>query len=130
MQTKGVVVFAAAILVGAFLFFPRARQPASSTTVGIGAAVVPVHNTFEIVAIVPGTPAAIAGLHPGMVILRINGTNVVGVPPSTCVALMRGPIGSRVQLQVVDLATHATNVVHCSRAKIVLPACFSRTAPK
>src|SRR5579862_6175934 len=102
MQKKEVVVFAAAMLLGGLLIVPRVRQSAQSTTIGIGVAVVPVNSTFEIIAIVPGTPAAKAGLHPGMVIQRINGANVMGAPLSRCVAMMRGPIGSRVQLVVLD----------------------------
>jgi carboxyl-terminal processing protease len=110
------------MLVSIFLIVPRVRQSAQSTTVGIGVAVVSVNSTFEIIAIVPGTPAANAGLRPGMVIQRINGTSVMGASLSRCIAMMRGPIGSRVQLVVFDLATRETNIVQCCRAKIVLPA--------
>ena len=52
--------------------------------------------------VLPDTPAAKAGLHPGLVIQQIDGTDIVGKSLVVCVAMTRGPVGSKVQLEVID----------------------------
>lgn len=126
MQKRGITASVAALLVagifiGVFPSFSRVKRPAQPPPIGIGAVVVPVKSTFQIIGVVPGTPAEKAGLRPGMVIEEINGTNVMGAPLSMCVTMMRGPVGSKVQLKVVDTARRQTNVVECSRARIAMP---------
>ena len=122
MHLKAIAIIVATILIGVFLVASHVRSTAPPVTIGIGAVVVPVNHTFEIIGVLPGTPAAKAGLQPGMVIQQINGTNITGVLLSTCVAMMRGPVGSTVRLRVLDPAKSATNVVECSRVRIVTPA--------
>ena len=79
-------------------------------------------GSLQIMGVQPNTPAAKAGLHPGLVIQQIDGTNIVGMPLVDCVAMTRGPVGSKVQLEVVDPAKNETNVVELTREQIALPA--------
>ena len=41
------------------------------------------------------------------------------MPLEECAAMMRGPVGSEVQLEIVDKARHQTNVVEFTREKIL-----------
>jgi predicted metalloprotease with PDZ domain len=122
MHLKAIAIIVATILIGAFLIASHVKSAASPATIGIGAVVVPVNHTLEIIGVLPGTPAAKAGLRPGMMIQQINGTNITGAPLFRCVAMMRGPVGSMVRLKVIDPARSATNMVECSRVRIVTPA--------
>jgi carboxyl-terminal processing protease len=47
-----------------------------------------------------GTPAAVAGIEAGDVIVKINDTDAAGIDLETAIALMRGPVGSAINLTV------------------------------
>jgi carboxyl-terminal processing protease len=74
------------------------------------------------VDVLPGGPAAKAGLHRGLVIQKIDGTDIVGKPLAECVAMTRGQVGSKVRFEVIDPAKSETNLVEFTREKITLPA--------
>ena len=69
----------------------------------------------------PNTPAARAGLVRGLIIQRIGDTSTDGKPLQECVGMMRGPVGSKVQLELVDPAKNTTNIVEFTREAIPLP---------
>lgn len=93
------------------------RQPMT----GIGLRLAIRHNTLEIDGVLPNTPAARAGLHRGMIIQKIDGADVVGEPLAACVAMIRGPAGSKVQLEVIDPAGTGTNTVKITRERFYIP---------
>lgn len=68
--------------------------------------------------VVANSPAARAGLKPGLVINSINDTPVTGKSLDECAKLIRGPAGSKVSLEVVDRKSHSTNRVELARAVI------------
>ena len=94
---------------------------------GIGVSLRARGDALEIDSVLPNTPAAKAGLHRGLVIQQIDGTNIVGKPLVECVAMTRGLVGSKVQLEVIDPAKSETNLVEFTREKIILPAGASST---
>jgi carboxyl-terminal processing protease len=98
------------------------RHHVQPTITGIGVALRVRGRTLEIDSVLPNTPAAKAGLHKGLVIQQIDGADIVGKPLVECVAMTRGPVGSKVQLEVIDPAKSETNVVEFTREKIDLPA--------
>jgi C-terminal processing protease CtpA/Prc len=97
-------------------------SPAQSSIMGIGVSLRIKGDALEIDSVLPNTPAAKAGLHRGLVIQQIDGTNIVGKPLVVCVAMTRGLVGSKVQLEVIDPAKSETNVVEFTREKISVPA--------
>ena len=97
-------------------------SPAQSSITGIGVSLRVRGDALEIDSVLPNTPAAKAGLHRGLVIQQIDGTNIVGKPLVECVAMTRGLVGSKVQLEVIDPAKSETNVVEFTREKISVPA--------
>jgi carboxyl-terminal processing protease len=76
---------------------------------------------LKVMGVLPDTPAAQAGLHQGLLIQEIDGTNVAKLPLAECVARTRGPVGSHVRLEVVDTDNQTTNLVEFTREKIALP---------
>jgi carboxyl-terminal processing protease len=95
------------------------KQP---TITGIGIQLGVRDHALQIMGVLPNTPAAKAGLCSGLIIQQIDGTDIVGKPLAECVAMTRGPVGSKVQLEVVDPAKRETNLVEFTREKIDLPA--------
>lgn len=93
------------------------RQPMT----GVGLQLAIRHNALEIEQVLTDTPAARAGLHRGMIIQQVDGTNVVGKPLAACVAIIRGAPGSKVQLEVVDPAGTGTNIVEVTRERFYIP---------
>jgi membrane protease YdiL (CAAX protease family) len=94
---------------------PSQAQPAFA---GIGVELGAKENQLVILQVLPNTPAAAAGLSRGLVIQKIDGTTTAGKPPSDCGDLVRGPVGSKVKLELIDPAQSRTNTVELTRWKI------------
>jgi carboxyl-terminal processing protease len=71
-----------------------------NTYVGIGISVTAKDAQPRIVEVYDGTPAKQAGLRPGDVLVRINEQSVEGLPIDQMTGLVRGPVGTNVQLVV------------------------------
>jgi carboxyl-terminal processing protease len=67
---------------------------------GVGLEVEPGDGAVRIVAPIPGTPAAHAGLRAGDLIVRIDDRSLQGVPLSEAIARMRGAPGTAVAITV------------------------------
>jgi RNA polymerase sigma factor (sigma-70 family) len=65
------------------------------------------------------SPAARAGLHPGLFVRRINGTETAGISASECVFLCNGRAGTTVLLEMVDPRISQTNVVELTRQQFM-----------
>ena len=101
--------------------FHARRKPQPSIT-GIGVMLTVRDHALEIMDVLPGSPAAKAGLHRGLIVQQIDGTDIVGKPLVECVAMTRGQVGSKVQFEVIDPAKSETNFVEFTREEIALPA--------
>lgn len=86
----------------------------------IGVALTISNKGLEIQNVAPGTPAAKAGLHPGLVIQQIDGVDTADKPLVECMDMTSGPIGSKLHLVVVDTARSETNVVEITREKFIV----------
>ena len=117
MRKWSIVVLVAAILVGAFFVVFHMRHHARLTIMGIGVMLTMRDHALEVMGVLPDSPAAKAGLHSGLIIQQIDGSDVAGRPLAECVAMTRGPVGSTVQLEVID----QTNLVELTRVKFSLP---------
>ena len=115
------------LLLTAILILGGCSEPRQSIT-GIGVSLRAKGDAVEIDSVLPHTPAAKAGLHSGLVIQQIDGINVVGKSLVVCVSMTRGPVGSKVQFEVVDPSTSKISLVEFKREKITLPAGASATA--
>ncbi|HEY5042354.1 MAG TPA: PDZ domain-containing protein [Verrucomicrobiae bacterium] len=116
-----IAILVVAILVGVLFVVFHTRRHAQPSITGIGVQLGVRDRALQIMGVVPDTPAAKAGLHPGLVIQQIDGTDIVGKPLVECVSMTRGPVGSKVQLEVIDPAKSETNIVEFTREKIPVP---------
>jgi carboxyl-terminal processing protease len=86
---------------------------------GIGAEVQMKDGRVVIVAPIDGSPAQQAGLHPGDIILRVDGQSIAGLPLDQVVGRILGPAGSTVTLTIMD-PTGQTRDVTITRARITI----------
>lgn len=101
---------------------------AENSVVGVGVALGADKETsaIKIMQVIPGSPAAKAGLTAGLILEKIDGVSLKGKNLNECVTLMRGTAGSKVTLQLVDLAEQATNKVELTRERIELGSAKAR----
>ncbi|MGD8473449.1 MAG: S41 family peptidase [Anaerolineae bacterium] len=96
---------------------------------GIGAYVEMKDGHVVIVAPMDGSPAQQAGLHPGDIILKVNGENVAGMPIDQVVGRILGPAGTSVTLTIMTPGTEETRDVTLVRAHITLQNVIWRQLP-
>lgn len=68
--------------------------------IGIGAEVEMKNGKVTVTAPIKGSPAEKAGIHPGDIILSVNGVKLEGMTGSDAVAKIRGPKGTKAKLVV------------------------------
>jgi CubicO group peptidase (beta-lactamase class C family) len=89
---------------------------------GIGAALGVDKGTrlLEITKVFPASPAFNAGLSKGLLIQRIDDNSTVGKTPDACAQLIRGPVGSKVRLEIINATRNQTNTVQLTRQKFTI----------
>ncbi len=87
---------------------------------GIGAELQVKNKQLVIVAPMDGSPAQKAGLRPGDVIKKVDDLSVEGLPLPQAISDIRGPVGTRVSLTIVDPITGKERTLEIVRAKIQL----------
>ena len=104
------------------LFGVQCSSTAQESIAGVGIAlgVDKETSSFKIVRIIPGGPAAKAGLTAGQLVDKADGVSLNGKSLNECINLLRGAVGTKVTLHVVDLEEHLTNKVELTRDRIVI----------
>jgi CubicO group peptidase (beta-lactamase class C family) len=74
---------------------------------------------LRITKVYPNSPAAAAGLSPGLIIRCINGVAVAGKSVADSLELMRGPVGTKERLLLVTPDGSRTNEVELSKGKFL-----------
>ncbi|HZO29884.1 MAG TPA: S41 family peptidase [Chloroflexota bacterium] len=74
----------------------------------------------------PGSPAEAAGVRPGDRLIAVDGVSVEGMTSQETSSLVRGPVGSAVQLTVRRAGQAEPTVINATRAEIVVPWVTSR----
>jgi len=89
---------------------------------GIGAEISVKNSQLVVVAPLPGTPAAQAGLRPGDKILAIDKKDTAGLDANTAVEKIRGEAGTTVVLSISRSGWSAPKDISIVRAKINVPS--------
>jgi carboxyl-terminal processing protease len=87
---------------------------------GVGLEIQMKEGKTVIVAPIDGSPAQKAGLHPGDIILKVNGVDVSGLPVGQVANKVLGPAGTQVTLTIQYPKTGETHDVTLQRARINL----------
>ncbi len=74
---------------------------------------------LRITKVYPNSPAAVAGLSPGLIIRRINGVPMAGMSVADSLELMRGPLGTKEQLVLITPDGSRTNEVELNKGKFL-----------
>jgi D-alanyl-D-alanine-carboxypeptidase/D-alanyl-D-alanine-endopeptidase len=90
-------------------------------TVGLGFAfdVDKRSQTLRVTKVFAKSPAAEAGLTPGLVIARIEDTPTTGKTVAECVTLLRASGSQKVRLELINLTRNQTNRVELTRGKFL-----------
>ena len=83
-----------------------------------------------IVTPMEGSPAKLAGLRPGDVVLEVNGESIAGLSLLEAVNKIRGPKGSEVTLLVLHLGAASEVEISVVRGNIPLPSVIVRNRPE
>jgi C-terminal processing protease CtpA/Prc len=127
--TTAIVVAACLVAAGLIFYFHKPRQPTQIRhrpgpieIVGVGIAIRTDPQTHEVVVqqIVPGSPAAKAGITSGLILSKVDGYSMQGRPLAECANLVRGPVGTSVQLELITSDHSQTNSVELTRQKLKL----------
>jgi C-terminal processing protease CtpA/Prc len=102
---------------------PAAKALVEQEIVGIGAILKTDSDTglARIMGALPNSPAAKAGLSPGMLIQKIDDTWTDGLGLQECVGLIRGTVGTKLRLEVWDPEEDVTNAVELTRERVAVP---------
>ena len=73
-----------------------------------------------IAQVVPNSPASEAGLTNGVIISKVDDESLAGKRLADCANLIRGPVGTRVKLELVTPDHSQTNTVELIRRKLQL----------
>ncbi|MBP9822013.1 MAG: S41 family peptidase [Candidatus Pacebacteria bacterium] len=95
-------------------------QEISGAFGGVGMEIGVKNNVLTVVAPLPNTPAARAGILAGDKILKIDGVTTEGVPADTAVSTIRGKVGTKVTVTIVTGTDKARDIV-LTRETIKVP---------
>lgn len=96
---------------------------------GIGAEIGVKNNQLLVVAPLPDSPAAKAGLRPGDKILDIDKESTFGMDVSTAVSKIRGKAGTKVVLTISRDGLSKTSEITITRLKINVPSVLFSVKP-
>ena len=88
---------------------------------GIGITLDSVDSSYRVTAVAPQSPAERAGIRPEDQIVAINGVATAGCPRQEVLHQLRGPIGSRIAVRVLQKGAAGPRELQLNRAYVVLP---------
>jgi carboxyl-terminal processing protease len=93
-------------------------EDTSGSYEGLGLEVITANGNLRVVAPIDDTPAERAGIKPGDIITRINGTTITSENANQSVGLLRGKPGSKVTLSVMHEGASVPEDLILAREKI------------
>jgi CubicO group peptidase (beta-lactamase class C family) len=92
-------------------------------TVGVGTALAVDEKAglVRITDVIPKSPASRAGLTGGSVLQKVNGVPVAGKTLKECLELLRGPVGTKVLLEIAKPGSKEATTVELTRQRFRVP---------
>lgn len=87
--------------------------------IGIGLELSKQTGSLEITKVLPESPAAKAGLSAGLIIQKIDGVQASGKSLEDYLTLLRGPVGTKVRLELVSPDRNESKTIELTRQKYV-----------
>ena len=106
--------------------YRQANIPLEGSYEGIGAWVDSESAYLTIIAPMPGSPAELAGLKPGDVVIAIDGEDMTGIDGSLVIRKVMGPAGTKVVLTILRKGVAEPLEFEIVRANISVPSTESR----
>jgi carboxyl-terminal processing protease len=133
MSRKAAIAVAACIailMVAGVLWFvfqpekpvPHRQAQRVSELVGVGIMLRANTQTHEVIVqqVVPNAPAAEAGITNNLIITRVDEVSLAGMNLANVANLIRGPVGTKVKLELVTPDHSQTNTEELTRRKLQL----------
>lgn len=89
---------------------------------GIGAVLRDFGGQLIVTNVIPGGPAAKANIQAGEIIKRINGEPTTSMALSNAIKLIRGPVGSKVELELADPISSEVKKITLTRQVVTIPS--------
>lgn len=97
---------------------------------GIGVMLIPNNGVLKVVSPLDGSPAQKAGIKAGDLIIRINDQLVLDMPAEQAINMLRGPNGSKVNLQIIRQDIPNPLKISITREPINIPTVKERLYDK
>jgi len=115
-------------------FFPPVDEASFQTEItgnfgGIGAEIGEKSGSIVIVAPLKGSPAEAAGLVAGDYVLKINASSTANMSVDEAVNMIRGPVGTKVTLNVLGANDKAPRNISITRQVINIPEINTQSLP-
>ena len=85
---------------------------------GVGLEIMSKDNNTIIRSIIPNSPAEKAGITPGLVIMKVDDKSTKGMKAEEVGHMIRGPIGSKIKLELFDLTKNKAITFEITRDTI------------
>jgi carboxyl-terminal processing protease len=97
---------------------------------GVGMSVDKDRRGLRVLNVFDGSPAKKAGIKKGDFVTEVNGKPIAGLSSSVATARIKGPAGTKVRLQIVDVDKGTTKDFPLERKRIEVPVAEGRTVER
>jgi len=109
--------------------FKQLKEQIAGSFGGLGILVGIKDDYLTVVRVYEGTPAEKNGIHEGDLIVEIDGRDVRGIDLETAIGLMRGPVGTKIELTVLREGSNEPVRLKITREEISVPTVESKMIP-
>jgi carboxyl-terminal processing protease len=106
------------------------QESVSGQFEGVGMSVEKDSRGLRVLNVFDGSPAADAGIHNQDLILAVNGRSIAGLSSELATSRIKGPAGTKVELEVFTPGSDDSRTVHVKRERIHVPVATGRVVER
>jgi carboxyl-terminal processing protease len=106
------------------------QESVSGQFEGVGMSVEKDNRGLRVLNVFDGSPAADAGIHTQDLILAVNGRSIAGLSSELATSRIKGPAGTKVELEVFTPGSDDSRTVHVEREQIHVPVATGRVVER